>query len=90
MLAKKLKHTKDKNNFMKRLFVIAALFLFFGACNPNTNQGGAVDDGIKSVDSNGAFDESAPNENQLQPGVDTAKGEDRVDIQSRDSANISQ
>lgn len=75
---------------MKRLFIALTVFIGAASCNPNTNQGGSYDDGIKTVDSNGAFDESAPNENQLTPGVDTSKGEDRVDIQSRDSANIGQ
>jgi hypothetical protein len=72
---------------MKRILIGLAVVVTAAACNPNTGQGGAVDDGIKTIDSNGAFDESAPASNG-SPGVDSARGDDRVDIQSRDSANI--
>ena len=72
---------------MKRLSVLLAVIVMAISCNPNTGQGGAVDDGIKTVDSNGAFDESAPNQNANASGVDTARGDDRVDIQSRDASN---
>ena len=50
---------------------------------PTTGEGGANDDGIKSVDSNGAFrDDTAM---QYDTATDIATGEDRVDIQKRDS-----
>jgi hypothetical protein len=42
---------------------------------PTTGESGANDDGIKAVDSNGAFRDD--------PATDTATGEDRVDIQKR-------
>ena len=72
---------------MKKILIILAGVCILQACGNDHGETGVINDGIKAVDSNGAFDESAPNENQLSPGVDTALGEDRVDIQQRqDSA----
>lgn len=66
---------------MKRVVLASAVFAIFMACNPNTNQEGVYDDGIKTVDSNGALQDTvraAPNSS-----TDTAMGENRVDIQQR-------
>ena len=70
---------------MKRFFAIALSTILFGACNPNSGQSGVDDDGIKTVDSNGAFEESSPSV-QAGPNTDTTMGENRVDISTRDSA----
>jgi hypothetical protein len=71
---------------MKRLLSIAAIIATLTACNnPNPGESGTVNDGIKTVDSNGAFEESSPTI-QNNPSTDTAMGENRVDIQQRDSA----
>ncbi|HVG15008.1 MAG TPA: hypothetical protein VM935_08605 [Chitinophagaceae bacterium] len=70
---------------MKRFFAIASVVISIAACNPNSGQSGVDDDGIKTVDSNGAFEESTPSV-QAGPKTDTATGEDRVDISTRDSA----
>ncbi|MFN2457160.1 MAG: hypothetical protein ABR502_03060 [Chitinophagaceae bacterium] len=67
----------------KSLWVILLLTVF--ACNPDTGESGAVDDGIKAVDSNGALQDTA--RVQPHPGIDSTKAEDRVDIQQRDTSN---
>jgi hypothetical protein len=69
---------------MKRLLAIASLMIFISACNPNSGQSGVDDDGIKTIDSNGAFEESTPSV-QAGPATDSTAGEDRVDVQKRDS-----
>ncbi len=62
------------------LAVVSGLTL---SCGPTTGESGANDDGIKAFDSNGAFqDDSAMSPN---PATDTGMGEDRVDLQKRDS-----
>ena len=54
------------------------------ACGPTTGEKGANDDGIQAVDSNGAFrDDTAM---QPHPSTDSAIGEHRADISTRDSA----
>ncbi|MBD0332823.1 MAG: hypothetical protein ICV66_09215 [Chitinophagaceae bacterium] len=68
---------------MKKILIVLSLFLLY-ACNNNPGESGVVNDGVKAVDSNGAFTDTAkmaPN-----PAIDTSKGEDRVDIEKRDSA----
>jgi hypothetical protein len=71
---------------MKRFFTIVVSIALFTACNPNSGQSGVDNDGIKTVDSNGAFEESSPSV-QAGPNTDTTIGENRVDISTRDSAN---
>jgi hypothetical protein len=56
------------------------------ACG-NSEQGGVVDDGIQAFDSNGALKDSTSHKS-WDPSIDTAKGNDRVDIQQRDSAYL--
>ena len=53
------------------------------SCGPTTGEDGANDDGIKAVDSNGAFQDTT--KMSRNPSTDTAIGEDRVDIEKRDS-----
>jgi hypothetical protein len=68
---------------MKNVLLAMVLFAVMVSCGPTTGESGANDDGIKAVDSNGAFrDDTAM---QYNPATDTAIGEDRVDIQKRDS-----
>ena len=68
---------------MKRLLIIGTVLFSMAACNnPNPGESGAVNDGIKAVDTNGAFEESTPSV-QKNPGTDTTAGEDRVDVQPR-------
>jgi len=69
---------------MKKFFAIAFFAILIGACNPNSAQSGVDDDGIKTVDSNGAFEESTPSV-QAGSNTDTTIGENRVDISTRDS-----
>ncbi len=70
---------------MKYVYVLLA-FLFLQSCG-ESDQGGVVDDGIETVDSNGALIDSTPNK-PWDPSIDTSKGENRVDIQQRDSPEI--
>jgi hypothetical protein len=70
---------------MKKTAIAIVLGSILYACGPSSTQSGVDNDGIKTVDSNGAL----PDDTSIQanPSVDTARGEDRVDIQKRDSAN---
>lgn len=67
---------------MKKIFVILSGFFLF-ACT--SDQGGVVDDGIHTVDSNGALIDSTPNE-PWDPSIDTSMLENRVDLQIRDTS----
>lgn len=70
---------------MKGLIVAFASLFILQACNNHgTDQGGAVNDGIKAVDSNGGLADTAFKGNQS--ATDTAKMEDRTDISTRDTA----
>ncbi|MEI6950513.1 hypothetical protein V9K67_25240 [Paraflavisolibacter sp. H34] len=68
---------------MKRLFVMAAVVFALSACNSDgaRGEGGSVDDGIAPVDRDGAL--RSDTGIQYTPETDTAKGEDRVDVQPR-------
>ncbi|RYZ19259.1 MAG: hypothetical protein EOO16_20410 [Chitinophagaceae bacterium] len=77
---------------MKKAFVILIGFMsILGSCGPNTGQEGTNQDGIKAVDENGAFPDTGRrgqgylNEN---PATDSTRGENRTDIESRDSVNL--
>lgn len=67
---------------MKILSLITcAAFLF--ACNPSNNspgERGAINDGIAPVDQNGGLQDTGY---KYTPQTDTAKAEDRVDVQPR-------
>jgi hypothetical protein len=68
---------------MKKVFLVLVLPVALLACGPTTGEKGANDDGIKAVDSNGAFrDDTSVKAN---PSTDTAIGEQRTDISTRDS-----
>jgi hypothetical protein len=77
---------------MKKALIILIGFIgVLSSCGPNTGQEGTNKDGIKAVDENGAFpDTGARGQGYLNssPGIDTAKGDNRADIESRDSANL--
>jgi hypothetical protein len=69
---------------MKKLLLAAVLFVAIQSCSNNGGESGAVDDGMKAADTNGALPDDTA---QMRNGrIDTsAKGEDRVDIERRDS-----
>jgi hypothetical protein len=52
------------------------------SCGPSSTQSGVDNDGMKTVDSNGGLADTAY---QNQSATDTSKGEDRVDISTRDT-----
>ena len=67
---------------MKVLALIFCSALLF-ACNPSNNnpgESGAINDGMKPVDQNGALQDTG---NKYTPQTDTVKAEDRVDVQPR-------
>lgn len=68
---------------MKKTVVTILIASILYACGPSSTQSGVDNDGIKTVDSNGAL----PDDTAIQPNpsIDTARGEDRVDISKRDS-----
>lgn len=69
---------------MKKLMIPAmALAMIFTACNDSNNnpgESGAVNDGIDPIDQDGALQDTGY---QYTPATDSAKGEDRVDVQPR-------
>ena len=68
---------------MKKVLIVIVVSGTVLACGPTTGDKGANDDGIQAVDSNGAFrDDTSMKAN---PSTDTAIGEDRTDISTRDS-----
>ncbi len=69
-----------------RCVYIFFVFLILQSCG-ESDQGGVVNDGIEPVDSNGALIDSTPYQ-PWDPSIDTSKGENRVDIQQRDSPEI--
>jgi len=73
---------------MKKIVTALMMICVLQACGPSSTQSGVDDDGIKTVDSNGALpDDTAI---QANPSIDTAKGEHRVDVEKRDSINQKQ
>lgn len=69
---------------MKKLILAAGLFMALQSCSNNGGESGAVDDGMRPADSNGALPDDTA---QMRNGrIDTsAKGPNRVDIERRDS-----
>lgn len=53
------------------------------SCSNNGGESGAVDDGMRATDSNGALPDDTAQMNNGR--IDTSKGEDRVDTERRDS-----
>jgi hypothetical protein len=70
---------------MKKLFVLLTGLTLIAACNSNPGESGTVNDGIKAVDSNGALQDTV--KMKADPRTDTTIGEDRVDIEKRDTSN---
>jgi hypothetical protein len=81
-VAKKLQYLPTQIGFMKKLFILLAGVVFFTACSNSSDQGGVVDDGIGTNDSDGALIDSTPGK-PWDPAIDTTNMEDRVDIQQR-------
>jgi len=70
---------------MKKITLAILIGGILHACGPSSTQSGVDNDGIKTIDANGALpDDTAIRPN---PSIDTARGENRVDIERRDSAN---
>jgi hypothetical protein len=70
---------------MKKIYLFLAGLSLLAACNSNPGESGAVNDGIKAVDSNGAFQDTV--KMKADPRTDTAIGEHREELEKRDSSN---
>jgi hypothetical protein len=71
---------------MKRIVTIAAAFLILQACGnkQSSGEGGVMDDGIKTVDTNGALnDNGGPLTDSTGNAVENRT---RTDIQQRDTS----
>lgn len=67
---------------MKKVLAALTGILFLAACdNPNAGEGGVINDGIETVDPNGALVDTMAG--YPSPGIDTSIGEHRVDLQPR-------
>jgi hypothetical protein len=73
---------------MKKLFIVLAGATLFTACGNSSDQGGVVNDGINTVDTDGALVDSTGK--GWDPATDTTNMEDRVDVQSRSKVDTSQ
>jgi hypothetical protein len=68
---------------MEKFFFIYMAAIILSACNNNAGESGTVDDGIKTLDANGALQDTAPL--QPSPSIDTAHNDHRVDTEKRDT-----
>ena len=68
---------------MKRIIMITGLALAMVSCSNNGGQTGVQDDGIKSLDANGALPDSV---GQYYNSQDSTGMEHRVDTERRDSS----
>jgi hypothetical protein len=68
---------------MKKLLIALSSFLILQACSNNGGESGAVNDGIKTVDSNGGLADTPYKGNQS--ATDTSKMEDREGTSKRDT-----
>lgn len=68
---------------MRKVLIVAFACSVFVACT--SDQGGAVNDGIETVDPNGGLADTANMNNG--PAIDTSKMENRVDLSKRDTLN---
>jgi hypothetical protein len=68
---------------MIKILIMAAGFLLLQSCSNNGGESGAVDDGIKAIDSNGGLADTPYN--QSTSVTDTARLENRVDLSKRDT-----
>jgi hypothetical protein len=71
---------------MKKAFVVLSGFMLLVSCSNNGGESGAVNDGIKPVDTNGGLPDTGAM--QASPKIDTTKGEHRVDLERRDTSTI--
>jgi hypothetical protein len=69
---------------MKKILVLLFSCATIYACSNNGGESGAVDDGMRPMDSNGGLSDSPQ---VINPGTDTSTMEDRVDTEKRDSLN---
>jgi hypothetical protein len=69
---------------MKSKTFMISLLLILASCG-ESGQGGVVNDGIEPIDPNGALVDSTK---PWSAAIDTAEGQNRVDIQQRDSAEL--
>lgn len=68
---------------MTKLLIAATAFLLLQSCSNNGGESGAVNDGIKAVDSNGGLADTPYNSSTSV--TDTSKMENRVDLSKRDT-----
>ena len=68
---------------MKRVIVIFGSLLLLQSCSNNGGESGAVNDGIKAVDSNGGLADTAYKNNPS--ATDTSKWQDREGTSKRDT-----
>ncbi|RYG17062.1 MAG: hypothetical protein EOO07_11895 [Chitinophagaceae bacterium] len=68
---------------MKKAFVVMMSCVFLAACSNNGGQTGVQNDGMKLGDTNGGRADTLVTTDQS--ATDTAKGEHRVDISTRDT-----
>ena len=72
---------------MRKVLVLAIVVCMFEACNGSSNQGGVVNDGTRTLDSNGGLADTAYKVDANLRKTDTSKMEDRVDLSKRDTFN---
>lgn len=75
--------TIKKQNMNKLIVPALCLLLIGSACNDSNNnpgESGAINDGMAPVDENGGLQDTGY---QYTPATDSAKAEDRVDVQPR-------
>ncbi|HUC80514.1 MAG TPA: hypothetical protein VMR70_06335 [Flavisolibacter sp.] len=70
---------------MKKVFIVLMSIGMLQACSNNGGESGAVNDGIKPIDSNGGRADSISTGDQS--ATDSSKGEHRVDLSNRDTFN---
>ena len=68
---------------MIKILLIAVSFMYLQSCSNNGGESGAVNDGIKPVDSNGGLADTPYTHSNA--ATDTSKMEDRVDLSKRDT-----
>ena len=70
---------------MIKVLMMAAGLALMQSCSNNGGESGAVNDGIKAVDSNGGLADTPYN--QSTSVTDTSRLENRVDLSKRDTFN---
>jgi hypothetical protein len=71
---------------MKKILTIAAAFVILQSCG-GSGEGGTVNDGIKTVDTNGALNDNPSSQGALTDTTNNAiENKSRVDIQQRDTS----